>query len=69
MEAMVALPVMVVALPEVVAVASLVVAPPEVAVAPLVLALQVVEEAAPLPSDSRSHQAAAVHPGVSMVDL
>ena len=37
------------ALPEEVAVASLEVQPPEVAVAPLVLALQVVEEAAPTP--------------------
>jgi len=61
LEAMVLLPVMVVALPEVVAVvmvealpeqvavASLEVQPPEVAVAPLMLALQVVEEAAPVP--------------------
>ena len=61
LEAMVLLPVMVLALPEVVAVvmvealpeevavASLEVQPPEVAVAPLMLAMQVVGEAAPAP--------------------
>ena len=61
LEAMVLLPVMVLtlpelvavemveALPEEVAVASLKVQPPDVAVAPLMLALQVVEEAAPAP--------------------